>query len=76
MVKRRFLTAAVLLTFLVSSFTNSYAAKLGDLNGDGATNSIDFGLYRQYLIGGYQIKDKEAADLNGDGNLNSIDFDF
>lgn len=76
MVKRRFLTAAVLLTFLVSSFTNSYAAKLGDLNGDGATNSIDFGLYRQYLIGGYQIKDKEAADLNGDGNLNSIDFGF
>ncbi len=51
---------------------------VGDLNGDGNTNSIDFGLCKQYLLG--MIKSftykygLEAADVNGDGKVNSIDF--
>ncbi len=49
----------------------------GDVNGDGAFNSLDFGLMRQYLLGtgkftyGYA---SQAADVNGDGELNSLDF--
>ncbi len=74
MKKKWFLTTAVLLTFLLSSFTFSHAAARGDLNGDGSANSIDFGLYRMYLLGGYQIRDKTVGDLNGDGSMNSLDF--
>lgn len=48
--------------------------KRGDLNGDGSVNSIDFGLYRTYLLGINQLSDVTAADLNGDGAANSIDF--
>ncbi|OPZ88474.1 MAG: Beta-glucanase precursor [Firmicutes bacterium ADurb.Bin419] len=74
MKKRCFFTVAVLLTILLGSFTCSHAATHGDLNGDGSANSIDFGLYKMYLLGGYQISDKTVADLNGDGSTNSIDF--
>ena len=51
---------------------------IGDVNGDGKTDSIDFGTIRYYLLG--FIKDFsymhgiEAADVNGDGNVNAIDF--
>ncbi len=51
---------------------------VGDINGDGNTNSIDFGMLRKYLLGFIDSFDYEygleAADVNGDGNVNSIDF--
>lgn len=74
MKKKWLLTAAVLMTFLVNSFTASYAAVLGDLNGDNSADSLDFGLYRKYLLGSYQISDIAAADVNGDGSADSLDF--
>lgn len=51
---------------------------VGDINGDGSTNSIDFGTLRKYLLGfinsfSYE-HGIEAADVNGDGSVNSIDF--
>ena len=49
----------------------------GDVNGDGAFNSLDFATFRMILLGmmvnKYQFWDK-AADLNGDGSQNSLDF--
>ncbi len=74
MKKGWFLTAAVLLTFLANSFVFSHAAARGDLNGDGSIDSLDFGLYRMYLLGGYQMGDYTVGDLNGDGSSNSLDF--
>lgn len=51
----------------------------GDIDGDGSITSIDFGLFRKFMlsISGYpDLIDKWYADLNGDGNVNSIDFGY
>lgn len=68
-----FITVLVLI-ILSNSFTFTFAVQHGDLNSDGSINSIDFGLYRLYLLGSYNISDVTYADLNGDGSANSIDF--
>jgi hypothetical protein len=53
---------------------------VGDVNGDGNVNSIDFGYFRMYLLGTIKEfpaeNDLKAADVNGDGNINSIDFGY
>lgn len=48
----------------------------GDLNGDKNANSLDFALFRMYLIGRVQLSENQlkAGDLNLDGNVNSLDF--
>lgn len=50
----------------------------GDANGDGGANSVDFALFRLYLLGvksEMPSKDwKTSCDLNGDKSINSIDF--
>jgi|GEM_PF-1724417 len=46
---------------------------LGDVDGNGTVNSLDFGKLRQYLLG--MITSVSAgADINEDGSSNSIDF--
>lgn len=64
--------------------TSSSTVIKGDLNGDGKVNSIDFGFYRQLILG--MIKTPtlidpshnwiDAADVNSDGANNSIDFGY
>ncbi len=49
----------------------------GDIDGNGSVNSIDFGLFRQYLLGintYLSPNAMKAADINNDGLVNSIDF--
>lgn len=54
--------------------------KIGDVNGDGSFNSIDFGYMRQYMLGIISKFPSEnglaAADVDGNGEVNSIDFGF
>lgn len=76
--KRKCLLSSV-VAFIIAASTFcpmvSYAAQQpGDLNNDESVDSLDFGLYRKYLLGTFQIDDTYVADLNGDGQANSIDF--
>lgn len=60
--------------------TSDKAILYGDVNDDGAVNSIDFGFMRQYLLGIIQDfpseNAKKAADLDGSGVFNSLDFGY
>lgn len=50
---------------------------IGDLNGDGELNSLDYILMRRYvldIIDGLPVPGIEAADLNGDGRVDSLDY--
>ena len=69
-------TPVLLLLVLLSSFVCAASVKRGDINLDGDVNSIDFALYKQYLLGSYRINDLTVADLNGDGSANSIDYGY
>lgn len=78
-----FFIAAMFVTSLVFAFTPkgvlAQEYKIGDINGDGAANSIDFGFLRSYLLGNNQFSYQyasQAADVSGDNQVNSIDFGF
>ncbi|MEN2775716.1 dockerin type I repeat-containing protein [Acetivibrio clariflavus] len=51
---------------------------VGDIDGNGEINSIDYGLLKKYLLGLIDSFDYEygleAADVNRDGEINSIDL--
>ncbi len=81
---KRILCFIILSTFVQLSFLNVFSkegqAIVGDVNGDGEVNSVDYAHIRMYLLG---ISDDFpgtdglwAADVNGDNEINSIDFGF
>lgn len=75
--KKILISVLLFILFALSiGIVNSEPVKRGDINLDGDINSIDFALYKLYLLGGYQINDLTVADLNGDGSANSIDCAF
>lgn len=53
---------------------------IGDVDGNGSFDSIDFGYVRKYLLGNiseFPSKDGMiAGDVDGDGSVNSIDFGY
>ena len=50
-----------------------FSSLLGDINGDGKVNVLDFAILRQYMLGMISSV-SAAADVNKDGSINSIDF--
>ncbi len=55
---------------------NSQPYILGDIDGNGSVNSIDFALLRKHILGISEVSgvQAKAADVNSDGSINSIDF--
>ena len=50
---------------------------VGDVNGDGKINAVDYAMLKRIVLGTYRIKDdrmKQRADVNGDGKINSTDY--
>lgn len=51
---------------------------IGDLNGDGAIDALDYSLMKQVLLGSITDlpvqDDLYAADLDGDGNITALDL--
>ena len=75
--KRLLLTVLILLSMLCCLFINAQGSDtiIGDVNGDGSFNSIDFGQFRLFLLGS-SLPNPSAGDVNGDGDVNSIDFGY
>ena len=63
------LAAAIALTLC----TAAYARLVGDVNGDGTTNSGDALVVLQYSVGSIDKINEKAADVNEDKNINSSD---
>ena len=59
-------------SFVFSS--SSSTSDLGDINGDGSVDSLDYSLLKTYILNNQTVIDKEAADINSDGYIASIDF--
>ena len=49
---------------------------IGDVNGDGRVNSMDYLLIKRYMLRSADLtKDEQAnADVNGDGTVNAKDY--
>ncbi len=60
----------------VSSALPVLALDLGDVNGDGRVDSIDYTLVKRYVLGTGSLTSaqKTRADANGDGTISAVDY--
>ncbi|MBR6553868.1 MAG: dockerin type I repeat-containing protein, partial [Clostridia bacterium] len=72
-----FIWAFLLMVVLAAGISASAATSslLGDVNGDGGVNVLDYALLKRYVMGiGSLSKNGETmADVNKDGKINAID---
>ncbi|MBR5264182.1 MAG: hypothetical protein IKV50_05750 [Clostridia bacterium] len=72
-----FIWAFLLMVMLAAGISASAATSslLGDVNGDGGVNVLDYALLKRYVMGiGSLSKNGETmADVNKDGKINAID---
>ncbi len=54
--------------------SGSVPSVIGDINGDGKVNSIDYTLMKNAILEGTSDLDLKIWDLNGDSKINSIDL--
>jgi glucuronoarabinoxylan endo-1,4-beta-xylanase len=67
------------ITTFVGGGSSEAPILYGDVDGNGDVNAIDFGYFRQYILGASNFPSEnglKAADLDGNGNVNSIDFGY
>jgi len=49
----------------------------GDIDGDGKITSLDFAIFKKYLLSGTpDLSSMWSADVNSDGSVNSLDYAF
>jgi hypothetical protein len=58
----------------VKIYLTGSQGKFGDINDDGAVDTIDFALLKQYLLGKTVDINEEMADLDGDKSITAMDF--
>ncbi len=79
---RNMLAAALAMVCILSAFSfTAFAAKaeiLGDVNGDGKINVMDYGLLKKAVMGKAQLNDAQTArgDVNGNNKLDVLDYAF
>lgn len=58
----------------VKIYETGSQGKYGDINDDGAVDTIDFSLLKQYLLGITVQINEDMADLNGDKSITAMDL--
>lgn len=71
---KKIISILLALISVLSLFAVTASARaLGDVNGDGATNSVDALQILNYAVGNPTTINEKYADVNGDGAINSSD---
>ena len=70
---KKIISAVLAAAIAFSLCTAAYARLVGDVNGDGSTNSTDALNVLKYSVGLIDKIDEKAADVNEDKNINSTD---
>ncbi len=58
----------------IPDFSNKFA--LGDLNGNGEIDSMDYVLLKRAYFGTYSLADEAVGDINRNGKIDSMDYVF
>lgn len=73
-------SALVFMAAYVNSFLEHSAFRVGDIDGNGDVDSLDFACLRQYLLGKTKSFPSEngesAADVDGSGTIDSLDLAY
>ena len=64
----------VVIIFIIATVTANAAPFYGDINKDGAVNSLDSAAMSRHVLDISKVSDTSMMDLNGDGIINSGDY--
>ena len=74
MKKKRLSVLMVVIIFIIATVTANAAPFYGDINKDGAVNSLDSAAMSRHVLDISKVSDTSMMDLNGDGIINSGDY--
>jgi len=72
--KRRFSALLVVMLFVIATVTSNAAPLYGDINKDGAVDSLDNAIMSRHVLDIRKADDTSMMDLNGDGIVDSRDY--
>lgn len=63
-------------TEVIYTYRNASDIKIGDVNGDGTVDSVDYFMLRKHLLGSIKATEEQIArmDVNGDGEIDARDY--
>ncbi|HHX17232.1 MAG TPA: carbohydrate-binding domain-containing protein [Clostridium sp.] len=74
MKKKRFSALMVVIIFIIATITANAAPLYGDINKDGAVNSLDSAAMSRHVLDIKKVTDTSMMDLSGDGIIDSRDY--